>query len=62
MVSSSSSMATRVPSEITFEVGDEINLQAKGDYQFVELYPSDQGKRVLDNDGQSVFALGSRRA
>ena len=30
------------PSEITFEVGDEINLQDKGDYQFAELYPSEK--------------------
>ena len=46
------------PSEITFEVGDEINLQQEGNYEFVELYPSDEGKLVLDNQGKSVFALG----
>jgi hypothetical protein len=45
-------------SEIAFEVGDEINLQVKGQYQFTELYPSEKGKRVLDNDGKSIFALG----
>lgn len=45
-------------SEITFEVGDEINLQARGHYQFTELYPSEKGRRVLDNDGKSIFALG----
>ncbi|MDR2674171.1 MAG: hypothetical protein LBC18_04705 [Opitutaceae bacterium] len=45
-------------SEITFEVGDEINLQAGGDYEFVELYPSEKGRRVVDNDGRSIFALG----
>jgi len=45
-------------SQIAFEVGDEINLQVKGQYQFTELYPSEKGKRVLDNDGKSVFVLG----
>ena len=45
-------------SEIAFEVGDEINLQEKGDYQFTELYPSEKGKRVLDKDGKSDFAMG----
>ena len=48
------------PAEITFEVGDEINLQVKGDYQFSELYPSEHGKRVLDSNGKSVFAMGER--
>jgi hypothetical protein len=48
------------PAEITFEVGDEINLQVKGDYQFTELYPSEHGKRVLDSNGKSVFAMGER--
>ena len=48
------------PAEITFEVGDEINLQVKGDYQFNELYPSEHGKRVLDSNGKSVFAMGER--
>ena len=43
-----------------FEVGDEINLQAGGDYQFVELYPSDREKVILDDHGQSVFALGEK--
>ena len=46
------------PAVITFEVGDEINLQSKGNYQFTELYPSDRAKRVLDNNGKSVFAMG----
>ena len=46
------------PSEIAFEVGDEINLQVAGDYQFTELYPSEKGKLVLDNEGKSAFALG----
>lgn len=46
------------PAEITFEVGDEINLQTAGSYQFSELYPSETGRRVLDNDGKSIFALG----
>ncbi|MCX6877402.1 MAG: hypothetical protein NTW21_26870 [Verrucomicrobia bacterium] len=46
------------PSRITFEVGDEINLQAKGDYQFAEIYPSDKEMLVLDDNGKSVFALG----
>ena len=50
------------PSEITFEVGDEINLQQKGDYEFVELYPSDKGKLVLDNHGVSVFTRGRKAA
>ena len=48
------------PAEITFEVGDEINLQAKGDYQFAELYPSERSKLVLDDNGKSVFALGEK--
>ena len=48
------------PAEITFEVGDEINLQAKGDYQFAELYPSEKSKLVLDSNGKSVFALGEK--
>jgi hypothetical protein len=48
------------PAEITFEVGDEINLQVKGDYQFSELYPSEKCKRVLDNHGKSIFAMGDK--
>lgn len=48
------------PSRIGFQVGDEINLQSKGDYQFVELYPSDERKLVLDDNGRSVFALGEK--
>jgi len=48
------------PAEITFEVGDEINLQANGDYQFAELYPSERSKVVLDDNGRSVFALGEK--
>ena len=47
-------------SEITLEVGDEINLQARGDYQFAELYPSERNKLVVDNNGRSVFALGEK--
>jgi hypothetical protein len=46
------------PSRIAFEVGDEINLQIPGTYQFVELYPSTEERVVLDDDGRSVFALG----
>ncbi len=48
------------PSEITFEIGDEINLQAQGEYEFVELYPSEREKLVLDENGKSVFALGEK--
>lgn len=48
------------PSEITFEVGDEINLQEKGDYQFDELYPSEGNKWVLDNRGKFIFASGEK--
>ena len=44
--------------EITFEVGDEINLQSTGEYEFAELFPSESEKRVLDNHGRSVFARG----
>jgi len=44
--------------EISFEVGDEINLQVAGDYEFVELYPAERGKRVADEDGRSIFARG----
>lgn len=45
------------PAAITFEVGDEINLQQAGTYEFVELYPV-EGRRVRDNHGQALFALG----
>ena len=48
------------PTQITFEVGDEINLQVKGHYQLAELYPSPRPKRVLDDLGRSVFPLGER--
>jgi len=48
------------PSQITFEVGDEINLQTKGDYEFSELYPSEKKRLVLDDNGKSVFALGEK--
>jgi len=48
------------PARITFEVGDEINLQAKGDYQFAEIYPSEKAMLVLDDNGKSVFALGEK--
>lgn len=46
------------PAEIRFEVGDEINLQEAGDYEFVELYPAERGTRVTDEDGRSIFARG----
>ena len=48
------------PSESTFEVGDEINLQEKGVYELVELYPAEVGMIVLDNEGHSRFALGQK--
>ena len=48
------------PSRITFEVGDEINLQTTGNYEFTELYPSEKLRRVLDDNGRSVFALGEK--
>jgi hypothetical protein len=48
------------PSEIVFEVGDEINLQAGGSYEFVELYPSEKRRRVLDANGKSVFPRGAK--
>ncbi|NQU19978.1 MAG: hypothetical protein HQ567_01750, partial [Candidatus Nealsonbacteria bacterium] len=48
------------PSQITFKVGDEINLQVMGDYQLAELYPSQRNKLVLDDNGKSVFALGEK--
>lgn len=47
-------------SEITFEVGDEINLQTPGRYEFVELYPSESRKLMLDADGRSVFERGEK--
>jgi hypothetical protein len=46
------------PARITFEVGDELNLQADGNYQFAELYPSVRSQLVLDVNGKSVFARG----
>ncbi len=45
-------------SEITFQVGDEINLQTLGRYEFTELYPAETRKVVLDADGKSVFEQG----
>ncbi|MCX5653111.1 MAG: hypothetical protein NTY65_00450 [Planctomycetota bacterium] len=48
------------PSEIRFEVGDEINLQEKGDYEFLELYPADGGEIVLDDLGNSIFSWGQK--
>ena len=48
------------PCEINFEVGDEIDLQVRGDYQFVELYPSKGEKLVLDDNGRSCFAWGEK--
>jgi hypothetical protein len=46
--------------EITFEVGDEINLQAPGRYEFIELFPSESRKIVLDANGCSVFECGAK--
>ncbi|MBF89992.1 MAG: hypothetical protein CMG75_10165 [Candidatus Marinimicrobia bacterium] len=48
------------PSTITFEVGLEINLKVNGDYEFIELYPSDMGKTILDDDGNSIFPYGEK--
>ena len=88
------------PSRITFEVGDEINLQKKGlsaesgddcgaavpaarevgsargqagrphhkpggepepeQYEFVELYPAEDRPLLLDDGGNSAFALGRK--
>ncbi len=48
------------PSEITFEVGDEINLHQEGKYEFIELYPSDQNQLVLDDHEKSIFVLGEK--
>jgi hypothetical protein len=45
------------PSQVTFEVGDEINLQAPGAYEFVELYPAETPTIVLDDHGRSTFSL-----
>ena len=45
------------PTMITFEVGDEINLQQAGTYELVELYPV-EGRPIHDNHGQAIFALG----
>jgi len=47
------------PAQITFEVGDEINLQQAGTYALVELYPV-EGRRLRDNHGQTSFALGDK--
>lgn len=47
-------------SQITFEIGDEINLQEKGDYEFVEIYPTEDAVIVLDDHGKSVFAQGQK--
>jgi len=48
------------PSRIAFEVGDEINLQEAGNYEFVELYPAEDRPLVLDDRGHSAFALGRK--
>ena len=48
------------PAAITFEVGDEINLQTKGRYELVELYPSEAGTLLLDADGRSAFDWGTK--
>lgn len=45
------------PATITFEIGDEINLQQAGTYALVELYPA-EGRPLHDNHGQALFALG----
>lgn len=45
---------------ITFEIGDEINLQEKGDYEFVEIYPAEDAVIVLDDRGNSIFAQGQK--
>ncbi|MCX6872785.1 MAG: hypothetical protein NTW21_03110 [Verrucomicrobia bacterium] len=47
-------------SRITFEIGDEINLQEKGDYEFVEIYPAEDAVIVLDDRGNSIFAQGQK--
>ncbi|MFN8488037.1 MAG: hypothetical protein U0350_10620 [Caldilineaceae bacterium] len=47
------------PAQITFEVGDEINLQQAGMYEFVELYPAED-RPVRDNHGQALFVLGDK--
>ena len=49
-------------SRITFEVGDEINLQEEGDYEFLEIYPAEAPVIVLDDHGNSVFAHGQKAA
>ena len=46
--------------EITFEVGDEINLEQGGSFQFIELYPSEKGKLLLDRNGNSTFTQGEK--
>ena len=46
------------PATITFEIGDEINLQQAGSYALVELYPA-EGRPLHDNHGQALFALGA---
>lgn len=46
------------PARITFEVGDEINLQTPGDYEFRELYPAENSGIVADCAGESVFGYG----
>jgi len=48
------------PSRIEFEVGDEINLQEKGNYEFTELYPSEDGDTLLDSNGNSMFTFGGK--
>lgn len=44
------------PSQITFEVGDEINLHKKGCYEFIEIYPLDK-VLALDDNKKSIFSL-----
>jgi hypothetical protein len=47
-------------SEITFEIGDEINLQAIGTYVLRQLYPTEQTQPIADANGRSRFARGEK--
>jgi len=48
------------PSQIVFEVGDEINLQEEGEYELVEIYPAEAPTIVLDDRGNSLFTRGRK--
>lgn len=48
------------PTQITFEVGDEINLQRPGRYEFLELYPAENPFVVLGDERRSIFPLGKK--